>query len=64
MFVDNTVPFIIEKMSSDKNSREQSLNLLKLMVIKFDHTGAIKPHLQPIIYSMMNDYFNLMDSEI
>lgn len=63
IFIDNLLPFIIEKMSQDKFSREQSGKLLCQMVSKFDHRGPMHTHLKPVVSSLLNDYFNLMDSQ-
>ena len=30
---------------------------------KFDHHAALQPHLKPLVSSMVNDYFNLMDAQ-
>jgi hypothetical protein len=62
-FLENVMPFIIEKMNtSESGTRSECLALLKAMVLKFDHNGPLKSHLEMIVSSLLNDYFNMIDA--
>lgn len=44
-WVDSILPFVLDKMDADANSRKVCLELLKLILDKFDHNGHLKDHL-------------------
>lgn len=63
-WVDSIVPFVLEKMDADANSRKVCLELLKQILDKFDHQGPVKDHLQFVVMRITNDFFNIMNAEV
>ena len=64
VIVDNTIPFILEKLATKTQATKiECLELLTEMVQKFDHQGAISEHLSVLVSSLQNDFFNVIDTD-
>lgn len=63
-FIDEIFPFILDKMSAqDKYTRLECVSLIGELVYKLD-LSLLKKHIEVCITSLLNDFFNLMDTEI
>lgn len=63
--VENTFPFLLEKLgSANVATKIECLELLQEMVALFEHSNALREHFAVTISTILNEYFNRFETEI